>query len=84
MNRRTQYITADAQKWQMREPNHQLSWSPDAGTADLTIRKCRDGILEVCATEEGKRTKQVFITLNPDTVQSLREFLNGAEEQGAK
>jgi hypothetical protein len=84
--RSAQRITADERKWRMREPDHPLSWTiDDMGSAEVTIEKYRDGGLGICASETGKRTREVYIRLNPDAARSLREFLNvGAEEQGAK
>ena len=76
----TQRITTNEHEWKMYEPDHSLSWSPDNGSAEFRIQKCSDGSLSIYASVTGKRTKEVYIHLKPDTARSLREFLNGAEK----
>jgi hypothetical protein len=80
----TQHVTqANEHNWCMKKDNHQLTgWgrSLDIGEASLEIRKCSDDSLDICASETGKRTKLISINLKPETVQSLRKFLNGAKK----
>jgi hypothetical protein len=73
----TQRITkADEWDWQMRDDDHPRWSSPERGGAALEIRKYDDGSVEICATETGKRDKNILIHLKSDIVRSLLEFLN--------
>jgi hypothetical protein len=80
----TQHVTkADEWNWRMYEEPHRLSWSPDDGSATLEIRKCSEGILEIYVSEEGKRAKDVLITLKPDTVKSLLDWFRACAQEPA-
>jgi hypothetical protein len=48
--------------WRMYEPDHRLSWNCEEGRAALEVRKIPEDRLEICATEAGKKTKEVYIT----------------------
>jgi hypothetical protein len=76
----TQRIKSDEWQWQMYDDDHQLTSSPDYGSAELHVSRNNSGEFYFFATETGKRAKFISIHLKGDAVRSLREFLNGAEE----
>ena len=80
----TQRITkVDEWNWRMKVDDHSLWSGPERGEAALEIRKYHDGSVGICATETGKRDKNISIHLKSDILRSLLEFLNARAQEPA-